>query len=251
MSPGPREWSSVAVAVALVVAWAALAGALLLGWTVPSAVLGIPLTLVVPGWLVTTLLRPDARGLERWALAVGTSMALLTAGVVVASASPEGISVPNLGGSLMVATAVLGALTIRSTSGVRFTLRLAPFWHRLRRPVVWIATGLVVAACLVTALTVSVVTEEDVYAEPFTQLSLVPGGGGLQVQVHNLEGAETSYRMTIDLPGDTPTTRMLTLSDGQTHSAVLRPSTAGQVVVRLFGGSATPMGYRQVTAAVQ
>src|SRR5215217_5355695 len=104
MSPGPRERSPVAVAVTLVMAWAALAGALLMGWTALSVVLGVPLTLVVPGWLMTTLLRPDARGLERWAFAVGTSMALLTACVVVASDFPEGVSVQNLGGSLMVVT---------------------------------------------------------------------------------------------------------------------------------------------------
>ena len=251
MPAGPREWSPAAVAVTVVMAWAALAGALLMGWTVLSAVLGIPLIFVVPGWLMTLLLRPDARGLERWTLVVGTSMALLTACVVVVSAFPEGITVPNLAGCLTVATAVLGGLTIRSTTGTRFILPSVAPPDRLRRPVLWITTGLVVAVCLGTAMTVSVVTEEQVYAEPFTQLSLVPGGGGLQLRVRNLEGAETTYRMTVELPGDASTTRTLTLSDGQTHAEVLRPATAGQVVVRLFGGSATATGFRQVAAGVQ
>jgi hypothetical protein len=239
------------MALILVVAWAALAVALLVRWTALSAVLGIPLTLVVPGWLITFLLRPDAQGLERWALAVGASMALLTACVVAASATSEGITVRNLGGSLTVATAVLGGLVIRSTAGAPLTLPLAPLRRRVRQPLVWITTGLVVAASLMTAVTVSVATEESVYAEPFTQLSLVPGGGGLELQVRNLEGAETSYRMTINMPGEALTTQTLTLSDGQIHSALLRPSAAGQVVVRLSGGSATATRFRQATAAVQ
>jgi hypothetical protein len=53
-----------------------------------------------------------------------------------------------------------------------------------------------------------------------------------------------------ELPGAPTSTRSLTLADGRSYTRVLRPTASGTVVVRLYGGSATPSGYRQVTAAV-
>jgi hypothetical protein len=250
MPMASRELSPVAVASALATAWTAAAGALLLGWTPLSVVLGFPLALVVPGRLVVTLLRRTAQGLERWVLAVGSSLAVLVACVAVTTLLPGGTSSANVASTLAVATALLGALAVRSTRGAPVTVGPIAFGHPLRLVrVSWVGTGLIVTACIAGALTVSVATEQSTYAEPLTQLSLVPGGGGFLLEVHNLEGAETTYRLEVDLPGATRATRNLTLADRQTHTEVLQSTADGQVVVRLFGGSATALGYRQVTAA--
>jgi hypothetical protein len=250
MPSGPRELSPVLMAAMLSIAWAALAGALLLGWTAVSVVLGLPLALVVPGRLVVVLLRPRVRGLEGWVLGVASSLAVLVACVALASVLPGGTSSLNVAGTLAVTTALLGALAIYSTRGAPVIVELAALDQRVRPRAMWVVTGLVVAACLAGALAVSVASEESTYAEPFTQLSLVPGGGSLQLEVRNLEGAETTYRLEVLLPGVAPSTRELTLGAGQTYTEVLRPSAEGQAEVRLFGGSPTAPGLRQVTVAV-
>src|SRR4051812_8046867 len=251
MPTAVREVSPATVAAALSMAWAALAGALLLGWTPLSVAMGLPLALVVPGRLVVVLLQPTAPGPERWALTVASSLAVLTACVAVASALPQGTSAPTVAGTLAVATALFGALAIRSTRGAQVTVGPAAFDHRVRSRAVWVVTGLVVTACLASALAVSVSSEQSTYAVPLTQLSLVPGGGSLQLEVHNLEGTETTYRLEVELPGAAPSSRELSLADGETYTEVLYPTAAGQAVVSLFGGSASTTGFRQVTAAVQ
>jgi hypothetical protein len=251
MSKRVVELSPLTVAATVSIAWAVLAGALLVGWTPLTVALGLPLALVTPGRLIVALLRPAARGLECWAVAFGCSLAVLAFCVAVSSALPDGTSTRAVAGTLAAVTALVGALTISSTRGAPVTVRRPSLAGDVRPRWWWVATGLVAGICLVGAVSLSVTSERNSFATPITQLSLVPGSGSLQLEIQNLEGGATTYRLEVHLPGKGPTVRKLTLADGQIYTEVLYPSAAGQVVVSLVGGSATRSHPRQVTAATR
>ncbi|MBM7806977.1 hypothetical protein JOD57_002814 [Geodermatophilus bullaregiensis] len=211
--------------------------------------LGLPLALVVPGQFVVVILQPTAQGLERWALAVGCSLIVLTGDVAMASALPGGISSLTVAVTLAATTALFAALALVSNREGSVVLDRRALSRSTGSRGLWAVTGVVVAACLAGALAVSVASEKRFDAEPLTQLSLVPAAGGLLLEIHNFEGIATAYRVETTLPGDAVTTLSLTLADGETYTKLLQPSSEGEVVVRLFGGSTTALGYHEVRVA--
>jgi hypothetical protein len=239
----------------LVATWTVLAGAVQLGLTPVSVVLGLPLVLVVPGAFLLSVVRPASSGLERAALTVSLSLAVLTAAVAAASLLPGGISSTTVVATMAVSTALLGGLSAatrrRAPMPSTAPAPRLPRQHSRRRTVVWVATALWVSACVAAAIAVSVVTEQSTYDQPLTQLSLVrQDDGDLQLAVRNLEGTDTSYRMEIDEPGAATSVRELTVAPDEVYRETLRSPDSGEVVVRLYGGTVAEPGYRQVTAVV-
>jgi hypothetical protein len=238
--------------------WAGLFAGILLALTPVTVLLGTPLTLVIPGALLVQVLRLHANRLESWALAVAGSLAVLVLSVGLASLMPSGITRISVAGVLAGLTAVL--VVVRSMLVHRGVVGLGPGLRALesirvpsgRRTLLWGATGVVVAACATAALWISVGTERSSAEQPLTQLSLTRNTDSTSyvLEVHNLEGRQTTYRLEVTLPGATTTSRSLTLGDDQTYTETLRPDAAGKAVARLYGGSTTGLGYRQAEASV-
>lgn len=245
--------------LALLGAWVLLFVGILYDLTPVTVAIGIPLALVMPGHLLLQLLRPRVSRLEWWTLAVAGSIGAFVLSVGLASLLPSGITRISAAGVLGASTAVL--LVLRAVLVRRGVLDSGPVPLRAlesvrvpsgRQLLAWGASGVVVAVALTLAFWISVSTERSLAEEPLTQLSLTRTGdaGSYNLQVVNLEGRETSYRLEVQLPGADLSTRTIAIGDEEVFRETLRPA-AGDVVVRLYGGTVRDPGYRQVEITTQ
>ena len=244
---------------ALVIGWGGLFAAISWHLAPLQIVLGVPLTLVAPGLLALQASRLVFRRLEWWALVFACSLVLLIAAVFVAAALPSGITPTSTSAVLAGLSAVLAVLSLLARRAAPLVLAqpvsggAAPRPTARRRTVVaWAMACVIVAVYVTSAVLISVRTERASAEQALTQLSLTGNGGadGYVLQVHNREGERTTYRLEVTLPGSATTTQNLTLADGETYSETLRPTGIGEVVARLYGGSTSSVGYRQVETSV-
>jgi hypothetical protein len=263
------------------ICWVGLVVGLLLGQPVVQALFGAPIALVLPGLLIVYLLKMTPVGLERASLIVSLSVAVLIACVLVESLTPAGIQAVRTLGLLAAVTVVL-TTTAAAVAAIRSRSRHNPNDicvadqppppepdlsgaepvvqdngnRPVRAVVVWLISGAMVAGAAVGALALSAASEQTSAAPDFTQLSITrqPDPSVYRLEVVNLEGVPTQYQLQIVRPGTPRTVHDFVLQPAETFGediSVRRPGRYNeQIVATLYGGSVTPLGYRQVTVTI-
>lgn len=249
----------------LAASWAGLLAAFLLQATTFKIIFGLPVVLVFPGVLVLHLLNLHPKPLERWALVGVASLAVLIGSVMVSSLTSSGITSNSILRILASVTIILCASNfIASRSRSRSmaespTIRIETFLRRDSessthwRPVIaWCISGGVIAASLFGAIWLSTASERATSAPDFTQLSMIHQGDSkvYRITVINLEGSETKYQLEISLPVTGTTLQTITVEAQHTYQKDIVVDRPGEIVARLYGGSATGNGYRQVKAVI-
>jgi uncharacterized protein DUF1616 len=249
----------------LSVCWACLLTAFLLRETALKIVFGLPVVLVFPGVLVLHLLNLHLKPLERWALVGAASLAVLIGSVMVSSLTSGGIKSSSILALLASVTVLLcvGNLvmlrsrprsmsespTISLAASVRPDSKPPTNW---RSVVAWCISGSVIATSLCGAIWLSMTSERAISEPNFTQLSMIRQGDSkvCRIEVSNLEGSEAKYQLEISFPVTGTALQTITVKTRQTYQKDIVVDHPGEVVARLYGGSATSSGYRQVKAVI-
>jgi len=248
--------------------WVGAVAGLLLDQPVIQMIFASPVVLVLPGLLIAYLMNAYPPRLERWSLIVSLSLGVLIACVLGASLTPAGITGSTTLGLLAAVTLVLSAAA--ALVAWRRSPRTGPAQRhmsalsspgpttagRARHAVIaWSVSGVVVAAAIAGAIVLSTVSESASAAPDFTQLSVTQQAPDVyQVEVDNLEGVPTQYQLQIVHTGESRAVQSFTLQPQEAFDKeiVIRQlgHTDGQIVATLYGGSPTPLGYRQVQVSI-
>ncbi|MEV7232377.1 hypothetical protein AB0M79_36080 [Polymorphospora sp. NPDC051019] len=264
------------VFVAVLALCALFAAGTLAGAPVLRVPAGLLLTFAVPGLLVLRLVRARMPRWQAATVGVALSFAVALGAVLLLEATGTAASTAGVGwllGGLTVALAGadLVARTIRPVPGRPAGDEPAPAagsgpdgpapgtppragaGRPWRRYVPVAAVAVFCAAAAATAVTVSVHSERVTAAESFTQVGLVPEPSdprSFTVSVTNREGTPVPYRLVVTAPGTEPVERTVTVPAGRTWSDRITVTTAGTLEIRVYGGTPTAAGHREVRAAV-
>jgi len=251
--------------------WIGVVAGLLLKQPVLQAAFGAPIALVLPGLLILYLMNMYPARLERWSLVVALSVCVLIACVLgesLTSAGIEGITTLGLLGTVTLVLTLSAVIAARWRSRPTiiaersaYAVAPAPPTPERRRPsrralTAWSVSGVVVAIAIAGALGLSVVSESASAQPQFTQLSVTQQDDPdvHRVDVVNMEGVATQYQLQIVRPGGARTVQSFDLQPQETFSKEIKMRylgrTDGQIVATLYGGSPTPLGYRQVKVTI-
>lgn len=164
------------------------------------AILAVPAVLLVPGYAWVLALRRWTSWTPKAADAVAFGVALSFAGVALGGIALSALSIPltTTSWGLLVAALTTPALAaVLAPAGARPGVLTGSSRDRPRVGVAVLASGLVVAAALAAAVTVSL-RSDDIDREPTTELGLrrTTGAAGerlLAVDVRNSEGRAITY----------------------------------------------------------
>ena len=249
----------------IAICWLGLASAFLVQLTILKVIFGLPVVLVFPGLLIVRLLNLDAESLERWTLIGVASVAVLIGSVMAASLTAAGVVADSILRVLAAITIVLYvcdliAWRLRSrfttenqamaieTSGNRGTQSPVQW----RSVVAWSMSASVIVASLGVAIWLSMSSDRVTSQPDFTQLSMMREGTSnvYRIEITNLEGSEAKYQLELSLPATGTTLQTVTLEAQETFQKEIFADHPGEIVARLYGGSATENGYRQVKAVI-
>jgi hypothetical protein len=204
--PAPRRLPAVA-AVPLSRPWPALGAAVAvatlicttgLGGTALRTLLGVPLTLVLPGFALTALVWPRLGLAERAAVAVGVSLSLAALSGLVLDRTPLGLGAAQPALLGLVTLGAIAAIVRRDPSQPVATP--GEFAGRLGRREALLAGG--AAVVLAGALAFSAFSAAIDRGPGFTQAWLVPQSGGrLDVGLRSGERQTETYQLRLTAGG--------------------------------------------------
>ena len=205
----------------------------------PLRILTLPLVFILPGYALTSALLPTQKfGIERFVLSLGLSLAAVIVGGLLLNLTPFGLQTDSwallLGGITLAACAV--TIARRRRQGVSNS---AFEWHSLREWRPDLRHGLFIGLALLLvggAVAFSIIGAQQQPRKGFTQLWLLPAGGGSQAKnvvslgISNMETQDMSYRLTVNMDGklikEWPS---ITLNTGQQWKATLTLPQPGHV----------------------
>lgn len=192
--------------------------------------LGVPFLLFFPGYCLIGVLFPGRSqigDLERFALSIGLSLAVVPLVGLALNYTPWGIRIAPIISSLFMLTLVLSIATSYRRSKLQFDQKPAflnsiriPNWRTMKKSDKIFCTGFLIAILAVSLSTVYLVTAPKV-GEKYTEFYLLGSNGNLAdyplnltlgqdaavvMGIVNHEGQNVTYKIVIDLGNQTTET---------------------------------------------